>query len=737
VAKLDDLIAHIRDPRLRAELSKAARELRKRTRFGLVFEDHIPEVTLLNDFPIRPGMTVFRRADTRTKEALRVIEVNGPKVKVHADGEKKTRDYVAHDLLVLKRFGDPIYPRLVRCGSVERGGGKPYHTVINGENYHALQLLTFMYEGQVDCMYLDPPYNTGARDWKYNNDYVDSNDAWRHSKWLSMMEKRLRLAKRLLKPDGVVVIMIDEHELHHLGVLLEQIFPEYLCYMVSIVINSRGSTGNRNFGVVEEQALFLVPDLGCDLIESRETYVPDLVGRIEENRAEELLRHVVERIPDLKSRLSEDGELLDERDQALLEQLAEEEQDSPDHTEDNRVSGEYWRGAVRTGQGTSYRTQRRNQFYPLYIDDETKEILRVGEPLLEKDERGSLVPPSWDPVDGLIPIWPTDEEGRERVWCYESGRMRREIEVGNIKVGRFNPLRNTYAVNVRRVRRTEQRFREITVWWDPSYDAGSNGTNILRNILGRSGAFPFPKSVYAVRDVLATIVGDRPDALIIDFFAGSGTTFHATALLNAQDGGERRTIMVTNNEVDPDKASELNAAGLFPGDAEFDRHGIFEAVTVPRVRAVIEGKRPDGSTIPGRHKWAGRRPFAEGFEENCAFFRLDYLDPDEVELGRQFEAILPILWLAAGGIGDVPEAKITDGFLLPPDSPFGVLLRETSFVKFAAALDKRPDVTHVWLVTDSERAFTDMRAALPREYQTAMLYRDYVRNFRINTRVRR
>src|ERR1043165_7276991 len=92
-------------------------------------------------------------------------------------------------------------------------------------NFHALQLLEYLYAGQVDCIYIDPPYNTGARDWKYNNRYVDSQDGWRHSKWLSMMEKRLRLAGKLLKPSGVLVCMIDEHEVHPLALLLEELFP--------------------------------------------------------------------------------------------------------------------------------------------------------------------------------------------------------------------------------------------------------------------------------------------------------------------------------------------------------------------------------------------------------------------------------------------------------------------------------------------------------------------------------
>src|SRR4029077_7195650 len=123
---------------------------------------------------------------------------------------------------------------------LDRAPGKPYHTLINADNFHALQLLLYCYEGKVDVIYIDPPYNTGARDWKYSNDYVDKTDTFRHSKWLSMMKKRLLLAKRLLKPDGVLIVTIDEHEVQHLGVLLEQHFAEYSRQMVTIVINEKG-----------------------------------------------------------------------------------------------------------------------------------------------------------------------------------------------------------------------------------------------------------------------------------------------------------------------------------------------------------------------------------------------------------------------------------------------------------------------------------------------------------------
>ena len=120
--------------------------------------------------------------------------------------------------------------------------------------------------------------------------------------------------------------------------------------------------------------------------------------------------------------------------------------------------------------------------------------------------------------------------------------------------------------------------------------------------------------------------------------------------------------------------------------------------------------------------------------ENVEFFQIDYLDPDDVDLGNQFDAILPALWLASGGIGQREPGVNRKGFSIPTHSRYGILFRESRFRQFKDALAKRPDVTHVWLVTDSQEAFVEMRSALPRGLKVSMLYRDYLRNFRINTR---
>jgi adenine-specific DNA-methyltransferase len=277
-----------------------------------------------------------------------------------------------------------------------------------------------------------------------------------------------------------------------------------------------------------------------------------------------------------------------------------------------------------------------------------------------------------------------------------------------------------------------ERKKYKTVWWSKQHDAGTHGTTLLPKFLGRRNAFPFPKSLYAVRDTLLSVVRDRPDALILDFFAGSGTTLHATALINEADGGNRRCLMVTNNEVDIKTARQLVNDGHLPGDREFEQHGIFWQATRPRCEAALTGKTPDGDPVPGVYA-DSRRPHAEGFEENVEFFELHYLDKDAVRQGSQFSAIEPSLWLAAGGVGTRPSSDDSKRFTIPKGSNYGVLFDRAAFADFRRALAKRPEVTHVFLVTDSEASYSQMCGRLDESITKSMLYRDYITNFRINT----
>jgi adenine-specific DNA-methyltransferase len=191
VSRLTDLIAQAKskDPALGSELEREFEVLSSRRSFGLNFERHRPESVELPGRPVRKGDKVHilpprgsaAKGDQRLWKVLKLETIEGKKT-AHVellDTPETQRQVVAvGDVIVLAEFKDYIYPGLVSTGRVERGGDKPFHTVINGENFHALEALTFTHRGKIDVIYIDPPYNTGAKDWKYNNDYVESEDLY-------------------------------------------------------------------------------------------------------------------------------------------------------------------------------------------------------------------------------------------------------------------------------------------------------------------------------------------------------------------------------------------------------------------------------------------------------------------------------------------------------------------------------------------------------------------------------
>jgi adenine-specific DNA-methyltransferase len=658
LAYVDELIEQVTDSQLREQLRRAVGELRRRKKFGLVYEHHVPETALLPGVGIREGVTVWLRTDPDRGTTFTVRSVRNGVATIQANGESPI-EVPVRDLITVRPLGEPAYPVLSVVEVLARGDAQqPYHAVINGENFHALQLLLFGLEGRVDLIYIDPPYNTGARDWKYNNNYVDKNDAWRHSKWLSFMEKRLRLARKLLAADGVLVVTVDQHEQAHLMVLLEDLFRTYERTCVTIVNNPRGQQGD-NFSNTHEYAIFVIPEK----------------GRIAERP------------------------LFNEERQANTSPL-------------------------RNWGGESERKDAANCFYPILVKGDS--IVGFGDVLpdhLHPSARNESL------GDGVIAVWPIDANGIERKWRY--ARQSVESIRHLLVVGRIRTGARKGEIEIKISKETGQ---HKTVWFGPQYDSNTHGTQLLNAFV--QARFDYPKSLYAVYECVRAAVLKKPNALIVDFFAGSGTTLHATCLLNAEDSGRRRCILVTNNEVSDREATALHAGGLYRGDPEFEAAGIFEAVTRPRIKAAITGHRSDGSPVEGRY--IGGRPYASGFNENVAFLRLGYADPDALALGEVFEQIVPVLWLVSGGVGDPSVLSVGNGpWLMPDDSSFAVLWDEDRFRDFTTALAQRPNVTHVWLMTDSERAFASMREDLPGERKVGMIYRDYLRSFRVNLEVAR
>ena len=658
-----------------------------------------------------------------------------------------------------------------------------WHTLIEADNYHALQLLEYLYPKQVDCIYIDPPYNTGATDWKYNNDYVDSNDNWRHSKWLSMMKKRLLLAKNLLKETGVLVVTIDDNELSNLDCILLEMFPEYDRFIVTIEHSKRGRRG-KNIAKSNEFALFFIKH-GLDVI-CEET----VIG----------------------------------------------------------LGGET-RNLRRTGSG-SLRAQRHKKFYPIYIDTNEQRIIEIGDYLPLEFEPSYNVPVEIQmqyPKNTLSVVWPFDEEGIQKNWHYAAKRARNELELGKLSI-----KEQKYGWQVYYQLRERDSKKYKTVWTGSHLDASTHGTELLTKILGRDQTFEYPKSLYAVLQCMYATVKNNRNALIVDFFAGSGTTLHAVNLMNTEDDGNRRCILVTNNEVSDEESKTLREDGFQPGDYEWEKYGICRAITWPRTKQSIIGKRIDGTPLMGEYitsqtaikdkkrsfyqlsfmgspfemtydmkkqivsilrnkngkpqfsqklikpdcgfivskehsasilfdpsivdEWLValddqdhitefyivskekslfksieskvsellgaisvateiKRPMNDGIPANVEYFKLGFMDKNNVSLGRQFREIIPLLWLKSGAIGRRPkiDSDSEPEMLILPQNEFAILVDETKFVKFAETVFKEDRLKIIYFVTNSEEAFREMSSRVNVKH-TYQLYRDYIDNFVLGSR---
>lgn len=530
MATIHELLAQVQDEALRAKLEEEVKKLSKQKKFGLVFEEHLPECTPLYGLKIRRGTTVARKE--KINDTLTVLKVEGDvAVCKHRKGEDLEEIPLA-ELVPVAEFGEPIYPYLQPIDSVCNAPDSDlWHTLIEADNYHALQLLEYLYAGKVDCIYIDPPYNTGAKDWKYNNDYVDGSDSYRHSKWLSMMQKRLKIAKKLLNPtDSVLIVTIDEKEYLHLGCLLEEMFPDARTQMISSIISQKGVARNSSFYRTNEFIFFI--QIGKSAVLPLPLSEEWILGK--------------------KSQLNK--------------------------------TGVAW-ASLRRGSTNYLRADRPNLFYPIIMDKDAKRIIDVGAPLLDMNIHPDS--PLEDKGD-VVWLWPIRQDGVECNWnlspsktlsCAKKGYIKigarhenslflsylkqgsiNKIESGEVEVVGYEEQSGTVIVDSSDYVRN---FVPGSQWNIASHDASYLGSQLINKIF-ISKRFDYPKSLYAVHDTIRFFVANKPNALIIDFFAGSGTTMHAVNLLNAEDGGHRRCIMVTNNEVsDPQFLYEGYEQGIF------------------------------------------------------------------------------------------------------------------------------------------------------------------------------
>lgn len=729
MAAINDLIAQITDEGLRKRFEQEVNKLSKQKKFGLVFESHLPEVTPLYDMPIKAGCKVILRDRREDKNIYIVLTVDNGMAVCGLKSAEETKSISVNDLVRVAEFGESIYPYLKPIDCVCNSSEDDFwHALIEADNYHALQLLEYLYASRVDCIYIDPPYNNRDKSWKYNNDYVDSSDSYAHSKWLSFMEKRLRIAKKLLNPKkSVLILTIDEKEYLHIGCLLEEIFPDAQIQMITSVISAKGVVRNDQFSRVEEY-IFVVE------------YGEVSFSKLPFNMLDD----------DIKKEADREIE---------------------------------WLGFRRRAPQAK-RNSRPNQFYPVYVNNETGIIEAIGDVVKQAVDRNTISVP-----EGCTALWPLSKDGDERLWSLIPEQARTNLEKGYLRVKNWNKKERTGTVyylpsgtiddiesgKARTIGKNndgsiiakyeaEGTTPPKRVWNMKSHNAETYGTNVLNSILGKR--FDYPKSIYAVHDTLSFFVGNNPNALIIDFFAGSGTTLHAVNLLNAEDNGNRRCVLVTNNEMSVEEEKQLIDAGRLPGDEEWESLGIANYVTWPRIVGCIKGRDIDGNVLQGNYgvdketyelqklkvvegdktktinayikkneplypKLAELK-VGDGFRSNAIFLKLGFLDKTSVALGMQFKELLPVLWMKAGAKGRCPEIKEDcPKMLILPENRFAVLVDENAFLEFNDEIKKHPSIQTVYIVTDYEVNYRSMVRSMNVK-KTYQLYRDYLDNFRIN-----
>lgn len=672
MAAINDLIARIQDPELRLHVAKEVKELTKHKKFGLVFENHVPEMTLLYDYPISRGCKVIRKVDDDkrlTEDILwEVMSVCRGMATCHHSITGEELQVSCQDLICVAKNGEPIYPCLKYVDSVKNAPDSDlWHTLIEADNFHALQLLAYLYPQQVDCIYIDPPYNSGATDWKYNNNYVDGNDSYRHSKWLAMMESRLLLAKKLLNPkNSVLIVTIDENECVHLGCLLEEMFPEASIQMISSVINPKGNRRDSEFSRCEEYIFYL------------------RFGNAALNSAnEDMLRNIEVRRTKKKIRL-----------RALL------------------------RGASNHGR----RTDRPNLFYPLLFDKNTGKFVGHG-PILDINENRK----NYCPLNDCVAMWPIGQNGEELTWNLKPSTLLEKWNNHFLSFGEFDgkgrvgyylssgqeasfykglytivgtDSDGAYVLELKDESNNE--VRPLTIWNKKSHSASEYGTTLINKIIG-SGRFSFPKSLYAVHDAIRFFVANNPNALILDFFSGSGTTLHAVNLLNKEDGGHRRCIMVTNNEVSAEEEKAFRAKGLHKGDEEWEKFGIARYVNWPRTKCSILGVDVNGNPIQGDY-------ITSNTEEKVVKRSIKQISLDlrDDSLGTKLKKQI------VGLIGDkkMPQnaVKAECPYLVPEDANNAILFNVTKIDEFMEDIHESIDT--IYVVTSNNKAFTAAKKEL-------------------------
>ena len=428
----------------------------------------------------------------------------------------------------------------------------PNHILIEGDNLEALTALSYTHEGKIDVIYIDPPYNTGNNDFIYNDSFVDSEDGYRHSKWLSFMSKRLRIAKRLLSDKGVIFISIDDNEQAQLKLLCDEVFGFMNC--IGPIIQDKQNAKNDTVNIQKNHEFIL-----C--YRKKMQFSSENTNKI---------------IPSI---------IVNKKDKKDVFQ------------EGTRYF--YINDAITTRGEGGVLNARPNLGYTFYYNPITKDLKPIMDYDIEKAKTSNVISEIYTDNQELIdkgytPIRPPKVRGKLGCWTWDIKKSVDELDCLFVKQtkNRYNILKRTFVPN-NKVKETEGRYYFEKIVQSNSKSillfSTNEGTNTFRDVMGNSVEFNNPKNLDMIKYFLD--ISSSHNSQVLDFFAGSGTTLHATMQLNAEDGGHRQCILVTNNE-----------------------NNICEEVTYERNKRVINGY----TTLRGEQ--------VEGLHANTLrYYRTDYV----------------------------------------------------------------------------------------------------------------
>lgn len=433
--------------------------------------------------------------------------------------------------------------------------GGAYNFLLEGDNLHSLRLLEKTHTGKIDVIYIDPPYNTKNKEFIYDDKKIDATDGFQHSKWLSFMTARLRIAEKLLKPDGILAISIGFHEVNNLMLICDEIFSTRQVVCVTVKTSS-GNAVTNGFTVVQEYVIFVTP----------KNFRP---FEVEEDK---------------------------------------KGNDNPYH------------GMNLSGFN---QTQRPNQAYPIFIDKNGL-VVGCGKSLQQRmdeeiytGDRADFVYDYSEAPTGCTAVWPITKSGDPCVWRLIPENFLENWTKGYIKVVPNKRGKNKYTVQylsggiIEQIENGSLETRQTdpskpsldvigfktaansisTIWTDNKFLTAA-GSHDIKDVFNKKVAFLFPKPVALIREILMR-VSDKND-VVLDFFAGTGTTAQAVLELNKDDDGHRKFILCTNNE-----------------------SNICTDITYPRVATVITGTRFDGTN------------YSDGIPANLKYYRTHFVSKDE------------------------------------------------------------------------------------------------------------